>query len=76
MLKEMYAQFKASGSTICESYYMLEGTYYIFTLVGTDMVMEVFTDSPCLYSDLTLSTMIENEWIKIEWIKFSRRMRR
>lgn len=76
MLKEMYAQFKASGSAICESYYMLEGTYYIFTLVGTDMVMEVFTDSPSLYSDASLSMMIEREFIKIEWIKFSRRKRR
>lgn len=76
MLKEMYAQFRASGLTICKSYYMLEGTYYIFTLAGTDMVMEVFTDSPTLYSDASLSTMIEREFIKIEWIKFSRRQRR
>lgn len=75
MLKEMYAQFKASGSTICESYYMLQGTYYIFSLVGTDMVMEVFIDSPSLYSDASLSMMIEREFIKIEWIKFSRRNR-
>jgi hypothetical protein len=73
MLKEMYAQFIASGSVTCESRYMLEGTYYIFTLVGTDMVMEVFTDSPSLCSDNVLSIMIEIELIKIEWIKFSRR---
>lgn len=75
MLKEMYAQFKAFGSTTCESYYMLQGTYYIFSLVGTDMVMEVFTDSPSLYSDASLTMMIEREFIKIEWIKFSRRNR-
>lgn len=76
MLKEMYAQFKAFGPTTRESYYMLEGTYYIFSLVGTDMVMEVFTDSPSLYSDNALSMMIEREFIKIEWIKFSRSKRR
>ena len=73
MLKEMFAQFVTLGAKRTKGYLLFNGSMYEYSLVGTDIFMQMHTNSPFLYSCEELSLLIDREMITIESIKFVRR---